>query len=62
VARLGKITNVYIALMGKPEDNHHLEDLGVDGRILLQWTLKKYYELAWKGLSWLRIKTVGGLL
>jgi len=56
------MTNACIALMGKSEDNHHLEDLGIDGRILLKWTLKKYYGLAWKGLSWLRIRTIDGLL
>jgi hypothetical protein len=56
------MTNACTALVGKIEDNYHLEDLGIVGRILLKWTLNKYYGLAWKGLSWLRIRTIGGFL
>jgi hypothetical protein len=39
-----------------------LENIGVDGRMLLKWTLKKYYGFAWYGISWLSIRTSGGLL
>jgi hypothetical protein len=39
-----------------------LEYPGVDGRILLKWTFKKWDEVAWTGLIWLRIGTGGGLL
>jgi hypothetical protein len=28
-------------LVGKPEGNNHLEDLGVDRRTLLEWVLEK---------------------
>jgi hypothetical protein len=38
-----------------------LEDLAVDGRILKS-TFKKWDELAWIGLVWLRIQSYGGLL
>jgi hypothetical protein len=34
VARKGQIKNVYNILLGKPERDH-LEDLGVDGKIIL---------------------------
>jgi hypothetical protein len=36
---------VYRVLVKKPEGKDHLEDLGVDGRILLHFALKKgvYY-------------------
>jgi len=39
-----------------------LEDSGVDGRIILRWIFRKWYEGAWTGLIWLGIGTVGGHL
>jgi hypothetical protein len=39
-----------------------VEDLGVDGKILLEWILEKYGEKVWTGFMWLRIGTSGGLL
>jgi hypothetical protein len=43
-------------------ERDHLEDLGVDVRIILKWISKKLNGLAWTGLIWLRIGTNGGLL
>ena len=40
----------------------HLEDLGVDERIILRWIFRKWDVWVWTRLSWLRIGTVGGLL
>jgi hypothetical protein len=32
---------VYRDLMGKPEGREHLEDPGVDGRMILKWIFMK---------------------
>ena len=40
----------------------HLEDSGMDERIILKCILKKWGGKAWNGLIWLRIGTGGGLL
>jgi len=51
----------YRVLVGKPEGQNHLEDLGVD-RIILKWAFKKWDRDAWTRLIWLRIGTSGRLL
>jgi len=50
-------------LLGKPVGKRdHLGDPGVDGRIILRWTLRKWDVGVWSGSSWLRIGTGGGHL
>jgi hypothetical protein len=37
----------------------HLEHMGLDGRIILKWTLKKYDWWAWTRFGWLTTGTSG---
>jgi hypothetical protein len=62
VARVGEGRNVYRVLVGKPEGKSLLEDQGIDGRMVLKWTLGRLAGKGWNGITWLRIGTVGGLL
>jgi len=47
---------------GNLRERDHLEDQGLDGRIILKWILKKWNVMAWIGLICLRIGTCGGVL
>jgi hypothetical protein len=44
VCSIGKI------LVGKLEGSDQLEDLGVDGKIILEWILTK---IVWEGVVWI---------
>jgi hypothetical protein len=49
-------------LMGKPDVRSYLEDLGVDGEIILKWIIKNWNWEEWTGLIWLLTGTGGGTL
>jgi hypothetical protein len=58
VARLGDGRSAHRFLVRRPEEKNYFEDLGVDGRIILKFIIKK-----WEGeLIWLRIGTGDGRL
>jgi len=41
VAHMGERRGTYRVLVGKPERRDHLEDPGIDGRIILRWIFRK---------------------
>jgi hypothetical protein len=47
---------------GNLKEEQHLQDSGIDGRIMLKCIFKNWDGKAWTGLIWLRIGTGGRLL
>jgi hypothetical protein len=57
---MGEIRNAYSILVN-PKGRGHSEDLGVDGKIILEWILGKQVGKLWTGCIWLRVGLSGGL-
>jgi len=63
VAQYGGRTEVYTGFWwGNLRERDHLEDPGVNGRIILRWISRKWDVRAWTGSMWLRIGTGVGHL
>jgi hypothetical protein len=45
-------------LVGEPERKNHLENPGVDGRIILRWIFRKWDVGLWTGASWLNASQI----
>jgi hypothetical protein len=55
-----KSRGVYRILVGKPEGKNHLQDPGVDRRIILRRIFRKLDVGIWSGKGWFRIGKIGG--
>jgi hypothetical protein len=62
VARIGERRGVYSFLWGNLRERDHLEDSGVEGRIILRRIFRKWDVGIWTGSIWLRLGTGGGHL
>ena len=57
VARLRERRGVYRVLVGVLRERDNLEDLSVEGRVILKWVFKRWDGEIWSELLWLRIGT-----
>jgi hypothetical protein len=42
VSLMGEVKNAYNIVVRRPKGKNHSEDLGVDGKIILEWILGKW--------------------
>jgi len=50
-ACLGEKRNTYKILAGKPEGKRQYKNLGIAGKIILNWALKKLDQRGWTGVE-----------
>jgi hypothetical protein len=62
IARLGDRWDAYRVLVGKSEGKRPLGRPIVDENLIFKCIFRKWDEVAWTRLIWLRIWTGGGLL
>ena len=60
VASMGENRGVYTEFWwGNLRERDHLEDPGLNGRIILKWIFRKWDVGAWTGSIWLKLGTGG---
>jgi hypothetical protein len=59
---MGDNSGLYRVLVGKLREKDHLEDAGLDGRIILSLIFRKWNVSSWIGLMWIRLGAGGGHL
>jgi hypothetical protein len=57
---MGERKGLYRVLVGNMRVRDHLEDPGIDGRIILRWLFRKWDMGAWTGSIWLRLGQLAG--
>jgi hypothetical protein len=62
VARMGRREACIWFWWRNLKERYYWGDPGIDGRIILRWTFRKWVVVVWTGLGWLRIGTGGGKL
>jgi hypothetical protein len=62
LAGMVEIRIVYTILVKNLKGRDHSEGVGIDGRIILKWILRKMCGKLWTGFIWLRIGTSDGFL
>jgi hypothetical protein len=58
---MGRACSTYGETWVNLNERDYLENLNLDGKIILKWIFKKY-DVGLTGLIWLREGTVGGVL
>jgi hypothetical protein len=57
-----EMIHVYRILMGRLKERDHLEDLGIDKKMLLKWMINTVDGKVQIGFFWVRIRIVMGSL